>query len=36
MHHPPEHHGRIVENHGSINIKWMIQASAVEHIYCKV
>jgi len=21
---PPEHHGRIVENHGSINIKWMI------------
>jgi len=29
-------HGRIVEKHGRINIKWMIQASTPEHVYCKV
>jgi len=33
---PPEHHGWIVENHGSINIKRMTQASAPEHVYCRV
>jgi len=33
---PPEHHGRIVENHSSINIKRMTQASAPEHVYCRV
>jgi len=33
---PPEHHERIVENHGSIDIKRMTQASAPEHVYCRV
>jgi len=33
---PPEHYENIVENHGNINIKWMIQASVPEHVYCKV
>jgi len=33
---PPEHHGEIVENHRSIDIKRMIQASAPEHVYCRV
>jgi len=33
---PPEHHGRIVENHGRIDIKRMTQASAPKHVYCRV
>jgi len=33
---PPDNHGRIIENNGSINIKWMIQASEPKHVYCKV
>jgi len=33
---PPEHYGWIVENHSSIIIKRMTQASAPEHVYCRV